>query len=751
MSAEPGESPSPPGARLNPFLFPSDTTFRFLLLLVAVVGANLYIWNWLWLALDSDVAAGYRSCGRFTRVLDVPGLEPRAYEEARGAFSACTREVQAPLGWWMAGGTALLIVVATTLLLVLPVWIARRHRLRPLSRDEAPAVIEELRSLVREAGLDEEPRWLWNPLDPSPTGLAFGRPGRHAVALMGGLVTRQIADPPAFRAVVRHELAHLRNRDVDLTYATVSLWYAFLVAGVLPFAFVVTDEGLGTILALGWRLIALAALVYLTRNAVLRAREVYADVRASVPDGSQGALRRILAGSPRGSTSLWRRLWRVHPDPQARLAAVNDTGRLFPLDLLVIFGTGIATTIAYESIVTFVGIYVRDPFSTRLIAAAPVALLAMGVVGVGIWRGTWGALAEDQARPRSWLFALAFGAGFVVGPQLALERAIRLEGESTLLESAFGSGAPWIILLFASLVLVLAWVAASAATWIRALAGNERPALTTLAGLLFAGGFLAVLIAVFTYARDTRSVIGQLPAAEHSLSADIAWVGPEWLWNAVFDLWALELFSRPVVVLTLVVLWLFPLAAWLRRRSHLGDAPWVFLEEGGRLHVPLLGRLSLEPLLIGSIVGVACFGAYIVLRLGLRAGFDPDTRLELGFAVAFTYWQYLIAFGAQAVAGGAAAARARELPLVATLAAAFTVAVFATAGMEILSTAAGCVEPIALRASSCDWDMTAGGVWFNFRIVLVEGAVAALAAGLVVLGVRALGRRKPAPVSAPAP
>ncbi len=104
-------------------------------------------------------------------------------------------------------------------------------------------MVDELAALAREAELPEEPRWLWNPLDPSPTGLAFGRPGSHSVALMGGLVTRQIADPPAFRSVVRHELAHLRNHDVDLTYATVSLWYAFLLTGVLPFVLVVADEG----------------------------------------------------------------------------------------------------------------------------------------------------------------------------------------------------------------------------------------------------------------------------------------------------------------------------------------------------------------------------------------------------------------------------------------------------------------------------------------------------------------------------
>ena len=33
--------------RLNPFAFPSDTAFRFGLLITAVVGANLYVWEWI--------------------------------------------------------------------------------------------------------------------------------------------------------------------------------------------------------------------------------------------------------------------------------------------------------------------------------------------------------------------------------------------------------------------------------------------------------------------------------------------------------------------------------------------------------------------------------------------------------------------------------------------------------------------------------------------------------------------------------
>ena len=308
------DEPSQP--RLNPFVFPPDTTFRFALLVVAVLGANLYVWNWLWIAFganQSEVRSGYAVCESIRPALDISGIAPETYAAASAAFSECVNDINRPLAWWMVGGTVLLLAVAAAIALLLPLWIARRRSLRPLRREEAPAVVDELAGLAKEADLPEEPRWRWNPLDPSPTGLAFGRPGNHSVALMGGLVIRQIADPPAFRAVVRHELAHLRNKDVGLTYATISLWYAFLLVGVLPFTVVVADEGIDTVVALGWRLLALTALVYLTRNAVLRAREVYADVRASVPDGRTGALRRILAAMPRQSTAVWRRLWRSIP------------------------------------------------------------------------------------------------------------------------------------------------------------------------------------------------------------------------------------------------------------------------------------------------------------------------------------------------------------------------------------------------------------------------------------------------------
>ncbi len=755
MSTESTE-PSPPLApRLNPFVFPSDTTFRFLLLLVAVLGANLYIWNWLHSAVgvnSGDYARTLLAC----RVEDesvFTGSDVDAAVAASDALNACYRDANSALPWWMLGGTALLLAVAALILFLLPRWIERRRHLKPLTRSDAPAVVDELSALAREAELGEEPRWLWNPLDPSPTGLAFGRPGNHAIALNGGLVTRQFADPPAFRAVVRHELAHLRNHDVDLTYATISLWYAFLLVGVLPFAVTVLDEPVGDIFALGWRLLALALLVYLTRNAVLRAREVYADVRASVPDGEEGALRRILGGLPQKSTSLWRRLWRVHPDGQTRLSIVNDTRRLFPLGLLVAFGTGIATTVAFESMVRLLVLYVTDPIDVNFLAALVFAPLAMGAVGIGIWRGSWARLAEAHAPPPTWPLALAFAAGLLLGPEFALERIVPQDIDATLLGGLPGS-IPWIAALIVGLVLLLAWVGASGEAWMRALAATSRPTRVNALGLIFASGVLAIFVGTFFALYSTRAALDfsrQLSALEHGDVSEVAWVGPTWLYQLVRDFYTLIVLTKPVVFAALIALWLYPLAAWWWRREQVGDAPWAFLEPGGRLRIPLLARASLDPWLVGIVAGVACLAALLVLRLALRASVDPDTRAEFIFPLAFLHYQLLLALLLQGIAAVVAAVRwyPRDLAVVAGMAAAFTTGVIATAGIVVGPSLAGCVDPIAMNPGPCAWEVDASFSWFVLRQVVGEGAVVAVAGGLVVLGVQAVLHRRNAPVPAP--
>jgi hypothetical protein len=83
------------------------------------------------------------------------------------------------------------------------------------------------------------------------------------------------------------------------------------------------------------------------------------------------------------------------------------------------------------------------------------------------------------------------------------------------------------------------------------------------------------------------------------------------------------------------------------------------------------------------------------------------------------------------------------------MAAAFTTGVIATAGIVVGPTVAGCVDPIAMNPGPCAWDVDASFSWLILRMVVAEGAVVAIAGGLVVLGVQAVLHRRHAPVPAP--
>ena len=375
--------------------------------------------------------------------------------------------------------------------------------------------------------------------------------------------------------------------------------------------------------------LALAALVYLTRNAVLRAREVYADVRASVPDGPQGALRRILAGLPRQPRLVWRRLWSVHPDPETRLAAVNDTRRLFPLGLLVAFGTGVATTIAYESLVT-----PRRHLRGRPDYDPPARRGGVRTARDGRRRSrylawsSWARSAEDRAPPSTWPLALALAAGLLVGPELALDRVVPTGEDDTLLgNGARKRGRSGSLRSWSWRCAPLAWVGASAETWIRALAGSPRPA---------RGHRSSVSCSRADSSRCSSASSSRSSERKQAIGASReggAWSTPKCLrssgsgrhgsGSSCRDAETLLVLTQPVVFAGLVALWLFPLAAWLWRRDRVAEAPWAFLEPGGRLQVPLLGsRPSLDPWRIGLLAGGVCLVAFLVLRLVLRASVD---------------------------------------------------------------------------------------------------------------------------------
>jgi hypothetical protein len=132
----------------------------------------------------------------------------------------------------------------------------------------------------------------------------------------------------------------------------VSLWQAFILVVLLPWLVslmapnLLAGHPLGFIHGLGGdiplaalRVGTLTALVYLSRNSVLRARELQADVRAASWDTSTAELIRLAAQQP--SARRWRHWLRVHPAPSERLSAIGDPARL----LRPSFGTLALTTL----------------------------------------------------------------------------------------------------------------------------------------------------------------------------------------------------------------------------------------------------------------------------------------------------------------------------------------------------------------------------------------------------------------------
>jgi Zn-dependent protease with chaperone function len=721
--------------RLNPFAFPSDTAFRFGLLVAAVIGANLYVWQWIGSTTRRDEAlAGAGACLQLSPARATSSAQ---FAAATDAFGSCVAHLYRYQVWWMLGGTAALLAVAAAILLCAPLWITRRRKLRPLTSADVPAAVAAVAELAREQGL-EPPRLLWNPLDASAGGLAFGRPGRYSIAVGAGLVVQQATDPPAFAAVVRHELAHIRNRDVGITYFTLAVWYAFLLVAVLPFVFTLLDDG-RTLTGVVWRLAVLALLVYLTRNAVLRSREVYADLRASVPDGPGGALRRVLGGLPRPQPSVLGKLRSVHPDPARRLAALEDTRPLFPLGAAVAFAAGLTATIAFESVVQLLSSFVDDPFDLHLLAGLVFVPLAAGVVGIAIWREAFAAHADGRDPASPWADALALAAGFLVGPELALDRIAT--ADSTLLrELGSAGGLLWAAVLVTGLVLLVAWIRTSASWWLRAL-GGRRPLAAQTAGLLVGGAALSSFTAVFSTVRELRPSLAFSRAAssfEHQQVDAQVWALPEHVWQFVMDGELLVIAHKPYFVPVLALLVLFPFAAVLARRGPL-EAPWAFLDPGGRLETPPLMLRPLLPLGLGAAAGLAFLAAAVVLRFGVHYGAGAETRATDAAVLSFYVTTVALALAVQLVAGAAGAVRGG---LVGALGAAFVAGCFGWLGIVGGPAVGGCIDPLSLNPGPCAWTVPASVSWAVFKQVIAEGAILGLAGGLAVVGAQALRHRR---------
>lgn len=651
-----------PAPRPNPFAIPSGTLIRFLLLIVAACAAALN-----GLSQKTAVALGvhradviaYQVCvqekmgeavARRQARPDDTGLAdtPNIYDP----ILEC-HDPRSDVGWWPhILALALFWLLVLVVYWYLPKWRIRRRRLRPLDADRFPELSGYLRDLQREAGVQQRVTYLLEPLNPTVTGLAFGRVHRRYVVLSGGLVALFTRDRPALRTVVLHELAHIRNRDLDITFITIAVWrlVAFLLVwgllafllqvplGMLP-GYGIAVEGATTV-----QTVLLVVFVPLLRNAVLRSRELYADARTAQWDDSEQSLRHLFdtystRDHHRGGP------WRVHPPMKDRRTALTDARNLFTMGFWEALAFGIMVTFTVDSISDLLS----RPRSGSLVNFAVGVLVAgsLLVAGMGfaIWRETLRSfVTRTPLRVESAGYGL--GTGLVLGAAVTPTNVFSFYGTQT---SPFGILVPGLILLFCSGFLIVRWIALVTRCWMPVFASRERP-LRVILGTLIA---MSVPLAVWL------GLVLVLPDAAFAAQTMTYPHQPGVVVFAIVSV-VVALSLAGVLVIPLLALALLPLlgATWpgsatagsgASRRIALDPLPadWLPTRPDAQWRTAI--RIAVLSAAAGTGLALL-FGGVLVTRAGISTG-----------AAVMTFGSALLAGLAQVAAAVLASVRTRNL------------------------------------------------------------------------------------------
>ncbi|GIG59621.1 hypothetical protein Lfu02_39930 [Longispora fulva] len=667
----------------------------------------------------------------------------------------------APPVWLVLAGPAAVVALARGLFLTLPWWKARHGRVIPLSAIDTDGEIgSALGRLATEAGLDQLPRVVVDPSAITAGAVVFGNNTQPVMRLDAGLLTRRTSDPVAFRAVVLHELGHVSNRDITITYATVAVWRAFLAIVLVPYvawgaAQLVTVArtpywpGHAPVLVRHLALpVFLTVLVYLARSEVLRLREVYAD-RTAIRHGADplGWVDAVPSGprALRRAGSAFAELWRTHPRWDLRLRSLTDPAALFGARAVPMFVTGVSSTLITASVTAYLGAYNLgyDPFASwPAFATHAVQLLAgpaliTALAGVALWRAVaYDALTSRATRSGVWA-GLWLGAGLATG-ELVI-------GQVT--------GNHWLPPRAGALVLpVLAgvafawWITRCAELWVNSWRGRtlRLPMLLSLTtaflllsawvlwwqyeGMLFAAGVRFNPDLGLQLYEQADPVI----ATSHPHMTTVVNVTSMVL--AGLPLW-------PLLIPTAVILAATSLLAWATRPAD-GTPPWAQGTIDVRWSAPPRPLLR-QALLPGVLGGLACWATVTWVQAQLHTW--PGHRFGL-YLLIYEKWQIIALVVPAAGAAILASALATRHRLILALIATQTATLVGFLGLFALASTDGCLESLSILQTSCAWRpaFTWGNVGSALGIALVLASVAAFPATAITAPLRRR-RHRPAP------
>ncbi len=348
----------------------------------------------------------------------------------------------------------------------------------------------------------------------------FGCFPRYYLRLnLGVLRGSDIESASLRRAIVRHELAHLGNSDVDVTGLTIAAGRVFAVLVAAPLVVLGITRAPRFFGQIGWRLAIVLLLVIVVRAAVIRSREHYADIAASVSGialNEPGFLAEAFpepdpptpGPGPVGRLARWLgALVRMHPSSRSRVSVVADPGVLLTVGALEALTIGLTMGLSITYLSLAAALLLGGITYSTAMASLLLSLPAIGALVAGLWRATLRALATRTALPTGTTAGVGLWAGLLLGE---------------ILMRPFGSRWPAAFLadpvlgvidavgLLVGCLLFTRWSVGAAAAWLPAARGQSlRPALAIgqLIGAVAFGGTLGVWLSAQAAAPGFRSLV----------------------------------------------------------------------------------------------------------------------------------------------------------------------------------------------------------------------------------------------------
>ncbi len=403
---------------------PTPTTGRVLVLALALAAIGGFAGNAVHTAVYGE--AWIDELNRCVELIGLPaGADVATDLAANAALQVCRGESERLRGALQLAGWVGIALVSLAVVLLAPVVIRRRRGLRALS----PALVgvrDHVGTLGSSMGLREPPK-----VELGRSGqrdaFCYGAPGRPVLVLPPAIAVR-VGRADLFDPVVRHELAHVRHRDVSLAWLARSFLLVAGVSATIPMATTVVGAPIGAATDYLWRVVVLVALGFLVARSVLRTREHLADLAADQPESREssetggeaaggdelaGGLRALLSRSAmRPVPGGWRRWVAHHPTPAERVAVLDHPPAIARTGFAEGFLPAFFAAVAAPAVLTMATSLLTGT-SSQLeafgLTAAAVGLALGGSVGVAAWRAA--SLEASTGEPLLHDAALAAGVG----------------------------------------------------------------------------------------------------------------------------------------------------------------------------------------------------------------------------------------------------------------------------------------------------------------------------------------------------